>query len=72
MPTPDNISVVFPECVTDRWGQGVSAEGKREEGVTHRGLCPLDSALKQVQCEIKEEIEGGGGTVSQCEENSLL
>lgn len=34
-----------------REGPGVS-----EEGVTHRGLCV--TALKQVQCETKEEIEG--------------
>lgn len=50
----------------------MATEGEQEEGVTHRGLCSLDSALKQVQCEIKEEIEEQGGTASQCEENSLL
>lgn len=43
-----------------------------EEGVAHRGLCP-GAALKQEQCETKEEIEGEAlAAVAQCEENSAL
>lgn len=71
MRTPDNISVV---CRSVSWidgGRGCpqSGWGRRE---SHTGGFVLWTALKQVQSEIKEDTEGGGGTVSQGEENSLL
>lgn len=49
------------------WPQRVS--GRRESHT--EGFVPW-TALKQVQCEIKEEIDGGGGPMSQCEENTLF
>lgn len=54
------------------WGQTGAPEGEWGGGSHTQWTFVLDCGLKQIQCEIKEEIDKGGCPVSQCERNSLL
>lgn len=75
MPTPDLISAVcgsLRRVCQGRMGAGSGIQGWAGGGSHTQRTFVLGCVLKQVQCEIKTQIERGGCATSQCEQNSLL